>query len=49
MCRERIVDKFTPIDWIIAGVILIVGLIGSAIKVFWFDDQEIKQTLKDKK
>ena len=32
-------DEFTLIDWVIAGVILIIGLTGAIIKAFFIDDQ----------
>jgi len=42
-------STFTPIDWIIAGVILIVGLGLATIKVFFYDDPEIKEYYEYKK
>ena len=49
MCRERIVDKFTPLDWIITGVIFAIGFIGAVVKVFAFDDPELKNRRKNNK
>lgn len=39
-------DEFTPFDWAIAGFILIIGLAGAMIKVFLYDDPELKDCKK---
>lgn len=33
-------DEFTTTDWIIVSIVLVIGLVASAIKVFLFDDQD---------
>ena len=42
-------EQFTFLDWIIAGSILALGLIGAAVKVFYYDDPEINEYHKTKK
>lgn len=42
-------DEFTSLDWVIVGVVLVIGLLGAIIKAFYIDDPEIKDYYKYKK
>lgn len=42
-------SEFTFVDWIVAGIIFVVGLSAATVKAFFYDDPEIKRYYKVKK